>query len=169
MRRLRFTFGPLDDTDLRLLEALARDARRSNASLARAMGMSAPAVAERIKRLEENGVIQGFGARIDPRALGLPLGIYLRVRPLPGQLDTVADILANLGEVVSCDRVTGEDCFIAKAYVDSLESMEDLIDRLIPYSMTNTSVIQSSPVESRLPKRSREDGRGRGDGLSPGR
>ncbi|WP_292058300.1 Lrp/AsnC family transcriptional regulator, partial [Mesorhizobium sp.] len=104
-----------------------------------------------IRRLEDAGVIEGYAARINPKALGLPLAAWLRIRPIPGQLQKVAEILRDIPEVVECDRITGEDCFIARAHVETVEALERLIDKLIPYSMTNTSIIQSSPVPRRLP------------------
>jgi DNA-binding Lrp family transcriptional regulator len=72
-------------------------------------------------------------------------------QPIPGQLQKVADILRGLREIVECDRITGEDCFIARAHVQSVDDLEKLIDQVIPYAMTNTSIIQSSPVKRRLP------------------
>jgi len=151
MKRLQYQNGDLDATDAKLLTALAADARTSTAELARFVGLSSPSVAERIKRLEESGVVSGYTVKINPRALGLPLAAWLRIRPVPGQLQKVAEILRSIPEVVECDRVTGEDCFIARAHVETVEALERLIDRLIPYSLTNTSIIQSSPVERRLP------------------
>lgn len=151
MKRLRYENGDIDKIDTQLLLALAADARTSIAELARAVGLSAPSVSERIKRLEEAGVIQGYSVQINPRALGLPIAAWLRIRPVPGRLHKVAELLAALPEIVACDRVTGEDCFIARAYVGSVEELEGLIDKIIPYAMTNTSIIQSSPVEPRLP------------------
>ena len=74
-------------------------------------------------RLEEAGVIQGYGARVSPAALGLPLTVYVRVRPMPGQLRKVAEVLGEIEAVVECDRVTGEDCFVAKAHVRSVEEL----------------------------------------------
>jgi Lrp/AsnC family leucine-responsive transcriptional regulator len=121
------------------------------AELARSVGLSAPSVAERVRRLEEAGIIRGYGARIDPAALGLPLAAYVRVRPMPGQLRKAVEVLSAIDAVVECDRVTGEDCFIAKVHVRSVEELEAVIDRVIPYAMTNTSIIQSSPVSRRLP------------------
>ena len=106
---------------------------------------------ERVRRLEEAGVIRGCGAVIDPQALGLPLAAYLRIRPMPGQLARVADVLRGLAAVVECDRVTDEDCFVVKAHVRPVAQLEWLIDQIIPYAMTNTSIIQSSPVPRRLP------------------
>jgi Lrp/AsnC family transcriptional regulator, leucine-responsive regulatory protein len=151
MKRLRFENGALDKIDARLLQLLAADARMTVADLARKVRLSAPSVAERMKRLEDAGVIEGYAARINPQALGLKLAAWLRIRPIPGQLQKVADILRGLPAIIECDRVTGEDCFIARAHVRSIAELEKLIDRIIPYAMTNTAIIQSSPVARRLP------------------
>jgi Lrp/AsnC family transcriptional regulator, leucine-responsive regulatory protein len=151
MKRLRYEDGPLDAVDQRILKALADDARISVANIARLVGLSGPSVSERIRRLEESGVIEGYTVRINAPGIGLPITAWLRVRPLPGELSRVAEILRDLPEVVECDRVTGDDCFIAKAHVRSMEHLEKIIDRIIPFAMTNTSIIQSSPVGRRLP------------------
>ncbi len=151
MKRLRFENGPLDARDLEILGVLSEDARISMAELARKVGLSPPSVAERVRRLEEAGVIQGYRAVVNPAALGLPLTAWIRIRPIPGQLGKVAEVLQGLEAVVACDRVTGEDCFVAKAHVRSVEHLEAVIDRIMPYAMTNTSVVQSSPVPPRLP------------------
>ncbi len=158
MKLLRYENGGLDATDARILEALIEDARISIAELARSVGLSPPSVSERIKRLEEAGVIEGYTLRINPKALGLPLAAWLRIRPIPGQLHKVAEILRDLPEIVECDRITGEDCFVARAHVRSVDDLEKLIDQVIPYAMTNTSIIQSSPVKRRLPPIFRNDG-----------
>ena len=151
MKRLRYENGSIDAVDVKLLRALTDDARTSTAELARLVGLSPPSVAERIRRLEEAGVIEGYSARISARALGLPLAAWLRIRPIPGQLQKVAEILQGLPEVVACDRITGDDCFIARVCVRSIEDLERVIDDIIPYAMTNTSIVQSSPVERRIP------------------
>jgi Lrp/AsnC family transcriptional regulator, leucine-responsive regulatory protein len=151
MKRLRYENGEIDAIDVRLLNALADNARVSIADLARLVRLSAPTVGERMKRLEEAGVVKGYTLDIDPRTLGLPIAAWLRIRPLPGQLPKVVDILRGLPSIVECDRITGEDCFIARAYVASVEALEKLIDHIIPFAMTNTSIIQSSPVKRRLP------------------
>ena len=150
MKRLRFQNGPLDAVDAAILRALATDARMTMSDLARAVGLSPPSVTERVRRLEEAGVIRGYRIEVDPAALGLPLAAYIRVRPIPGHLHKVAEVLLGLGAIVECDRVTGEDCFIAKAHVASVAELEALIDEIVPYAMTNTSIIQSSPVKRRL-------------------
>ena len=151
MKRLRYEDGPLDAVDARIIKTLAEDARISVADIARLVGLSGPSVSERIRRLEENGVIDGYTVRLNASGIGLPIAAWLRVRPLPGELSRVADILRGLPEVVECDRITGDDCFIAKAHVRSMEHLEKVIDRIIPFAMTNTSIIQSSPVRRRLP------------------
>ena len=151
MKRLRYENGLLDEIDTQILRTLTEDARTSIAELSRTIGLSPPSVAERVRRLEEADVIQGYTAKINPQALGLPLSAYLRIRPIPGKLQKVASVLQGLDAVVECDRITGEDCFIAKAHVRSVKELEALIDHIIPYAMTNTSIIQSSPVGRRLP------------------
>jgi Lrp/AsnC family leucine-responsive transcriptional regulator len=151
LKRLRYENGAIDAVDVRVLDALVADARISVADLARLVGLSPPSVSERIRRLEEAGVIEGYTLAINPKALGLPIAAWLRIRPAPGQLQKVVALLGALPEIVECDRITGEDCFIARAHLPSVEELEKLIDQIIPYAMTNTSIIQSSPVKRRLP------------------
>ena len=151
MKHLRFQEPSLDAIDRAILRALAKDARVTMADLGRAVGLSPPSVTERVRRLEDAGVIQGYSAVISPAALGLPLAVYVCIRPMPGQLTLVAELLNGLPAIVECDRVTGDDCFIAKAHVRSVAELEAVIDTIIPYAMTNTSIIQSSPVRRRLP------------------
>jgi len=141
--------APLDATNLRLLGELQRDARLSLAELGRRVGLSSPAVAERLGRLERDGVIRGYRADIDPRALGYPLGAVIRVRPAPRQIPKVAEVARATPEVVECHRITGEDCFFIKAHIRSVDHLEEVIDRFTPYGQTTTSIVQSSPVEPR--------------------
>jgi Lrp/AsnC family transcriptional regulator, leucine-responsive regulatory protein len=141
--------GVLDPTNRRLLVELASDARISLAELGRRIGLSAPAVAERLGRLEREGVITGYRADVDPRALGYALAAVLRMRPAPRQIPKVADVARATPEVVECHRVTGEDCFYMKLHVRSVEHLEEVIDRFTPYGQTTTSIIQSSPVTAR--------------------
>lgn len=139
----------LDATNLRLLAELQADARLSQAELGRRVGLSPPAVAERLARLERDGVITGYRAMVDPRALGYALAAVLRIRPAPRQIPKVADVARDTPEVVECHRVTGEDCFYMKLHVRSVEQLEEVIDRFTPYGQTTTSIIQSSPVRGR--------------------
>jgi Lrp/AsnC family leucine-responsive transcriptional regulator len=148
----RIVRDPLDAVDRQLLTALTGNARISLADLGRVLAMSPQIAADRLRRLEDVGVIQGFTAKLDPVALGLPVGAYIRVRPAMGELPRVAALLKEIPEIVECDRITGEDCFMAKVFVARIEDLERVIDQLIPYAQTNTSIIQSSPVIRRPPK-----------------
>lgn len=151
LNRLGYRNGALDDVDVRLLELLAADGRVSVADLARRVGMSAPSVSERLRRLEEAGIIKGYGVEVDPAALGLAISAWIRVKPLPGQLKTAAELLRGLPQVTECHRVTGEDCYVVRADVRSVADLEALVDRINPHATTNSSIIQSSPVPRRLP------------------
>lgn len=139
----------LDDTNLRLLAELQRDARLSLAELGRRVGLSSPAVADRLRRLEQDEVITGYHAALNPRALGYGLTAVVRVRPAPGQLQRVAEAARDTGEVVECRRVTGEDCYVMTAHVRDVEHLEEVIDRFAAHGETTTSIAQSSPVPMR--------------------
>jgi Lrp/AsnC family leucine-responsive transcriptional regulator len=139
----------LDDANLRLLSELQQDARLSLAELGRRVGLSSPAVAERLARLEETGVITGYRAEVDPRALGWALSVVIRIRPAPRELAKVAELARRTPEIVECHRVTGEDCYIMRAHVREVDDLEELIDRFAVYGQTTTSLVHSSPVPRR--------------------
>jgi Lrp/AsnC family transcriptional regulator, leucine-responsive regulatory protein len=141
--------GLLDDTNVRLLELLQRDARTSLAELGRRVGLSSPAVSERLKRLESEGVITGYRVEIDPRKLGYSLGVAIRIRPAPRQLAAVAALARDTPEVIECHRVTGDDCYVMTAYVRDVEHLETVIDQFAAYGQTTSSIMQSSPVPRR--------------------
>lgn len=90
--------------------------------------------------------------KLDPTALGLYVAAYVRIRPAMGQLSMMAEIIASIPEIVECDRVTGEDCFIAKVFVSTVTDLEHMLDKLLPHAQTNTSIVQSSPVKRRQPR-----------------
>ena len=141
----------LDPTNLQLVEALQADARLSLAELGRRVGLTAPAVGERLGRLEETGVIRGYHADVDPRALGYELSVILRIRPEARMISKVAELAQRTPEVTECHRVTGDDCFIMRLGVRDVTHLEELIDRFVLYGQTTTSIIQSSPVPGRGP------------------
>jgi Lrp/AsnC family leucine-responsive transcriptional regulator len=141
--------GLLDITNRKLLEELQADARLSLAELGRRVGMSSPAVAERLKRLEREGVITAYRAEVDPRMLGYGLGVAIRIRPAPRQLAQVAQLARQTPEVVECRRVTGDDCYLITAYVRDVEHLEAVIDEFAAYGQTTSSVMQTSPVPRR--------------------
>jgi Lrp/AsnC family leucine-responsive transcriptional regulator len=139
----------LDATNLRLLAELQADARLSLAELGRRVGLSSPAVAERLQRLEREQVILGYHARLNPRKLGMTLSAVIRVRPAPRQLHDVGRLAERTPEVVDCRRITGEDCYIMTAHVRDVEHLEEVIDRFTAHGQTTTSIVQSTPVASR--------------------
>ncbi len=141
----------LDDTNRRLLDALVEDPRASAAELARKVGMSAPAVRERVARLEQAGVIRGYRVDIDPAALGLPVSAWVRVRPGPGQLPKVADLANRTPEVSECHRISGEDCFLLKIHVPAIDALGGVLDQFLMYGQTISSIIVSTPVPPRTP------------------
>ena len=134
---------------MRLLAELQADARLSLAELGRRVGLSSPAVAERVARLEREGVILGYHAQLDPRALGYTLSAVMRIKPAPRQLSKVAELARKTLQVVECQRVTGEDCFYIQLHVRSIEELEQLIDGFLLYGTTTTSIVQSAPVTRR--------------------
>jgi Lrp/AsnC family transcriptional regulator, leucine-responsive regulatory protein len=149
MKQRRPTASAFDGTDARLLSELQANARLSNAELGRRVNLSAPAVADRLRRLERDGVITGYRAEVDPKALGYTLGAILRIRPSARQLPKVAELARETPEVVECHRITGEDCFFMRLHLRDIEHLEEVLDRFIIYGQTTTSIIQSSPVGRR--------------------
>ncbi|HKB46711.1 MAG TPA: Lrp/AsnC family transcriptional regulator [Ktedonobacterales bacterium] len=141
--------GALDAINLRLLAELRRDPRLTMAELGRRVGMSSPAVTERVRRLEDAGIIAGYRLDLDPAALGLPLAAFIRIRPDPGQLPRVAELARQIPEVVECHRITGEDCFILKIHFPAMDQLDRILDRFLAYGTTTTSIVQSSPVPLR--------------------
>src|SRR5437868_1718369 len=139
----------IDSVNIRVLEELQRDPRLTMSELGRRIGMSSPAVTERVRRLEEAGIIQGYRLEVNPAALGLPIAAYIRVRPNPGQLPRVAELARHIPEVVECHRVTGEDCFVLKVHLPAIDQLDRLLDCFLLYGSTTTSIIQSSPVSLR--------------------
>jgi Lrp/AsnC family leucine-responsive transcriptional regulator len=139
----------LDDTNRLLIAELQRDARLSIAELGRRVGLSSPAVADRLGRLEQSGAITGYHAAVDPAAVGLSLSAIIRVRPSPGQIQNVAELARETPEVVECHRVTGEDCYVMRAHLRDVLHLEEVIDRFTVLGQTTTSIMQSSPVPGR--------------------
>jgi Lrp/AsnC family leucine-responsive transcriptional regulator len=139
----------LDAVDRRLLAELDADARLSTAELARRVMLSPPAVADRVRRLERTGVIAGYHAEIEPRALGYAIAAIVRVRPTPRQLHRIPELARATPEVVECYRITGDDCFLMKLHLRSIDDLEPVLDRFVMYGQTTTSIIQSTPVSRR--------------------
>lgn len=141
--------GNLDETNRRILRALAEDPRLRTAELARAVGLSAPAVRERVGRLERAGVIRGYRLDLDPAAIGLPVTAWVRIRPGPGQLPKVADLARDTPQVSECHRISGEDCFLLKVHVPTIEDLEGVLDAFLLFGQTTSSFVVSTPVAPR--------------------
>jgi Lrp/AsnC family transcriptional regulator, leucine-responsive regulatory protein len=141
----------LDEVDARILIALDADARLSMSDLSRLVGLSAPSVSERVKRLEATGVIGGFTLDLDTRALGYQIRALVRIRPLPGKLHLVERLIQDTPQFIECDKITGDDPFLARLVVRSIEEMDDVLEALSDHAVTSTAVIKASSVKRRLP------------------
>ncbi|WP_313129691.1 Lrp/AsnC family transcriptional regulator [Pseudescherichia vulneris] len=141
----------IDEIDRQIVGCLAEDARMSLKVLSARVGLTSPSTAERVKRLEERGVIQGYGAHVNLAALGYTLQAMVRVRPMPGMLHKVDKMIQAIPECIECDKVTGEDCFVMRLVVRSIERLDELLDGLAEYAQSNTAIVKSSPVKRRLP------------------
>jgi Lrp/AsnC family leucine-responsive transcriptional regulator len=141
----------LDPVNLRVLDELVSDGRIAMAELGRRVGLSAPAVAERVQRLERAGVIAGYRAELDPRALGFSVSAIVRIRPAPGRLQRIPEVARETPEVAECHRITGDDCYLLRLHLRSIDDLEDVLDRFTPFGLTTTSIVHSTPVPRRGP------------------
>lgn len=141
----------LDDLDRRIVEILVEDARISLKDLAQRVGLSSPSVSERLKRLEERGVIRAFTIEVDPAALGYTLQAIVRIRPLPGKLHVVQDLIQQIAQFSECDKVTGDDCFVARLHIRSIDELDKILDRIADKAETSSSIVKAQPVKRRLP------------------
>ncbi|MBI4261853.1 MAG: Lrp/AsnC family transcriptional regulator [Actinobacteria bacterium] len=143
----------LDEVSWRILEELQESARMSFTELARRVGLTAPAVADRVRRLEEAGVISGYRLEVDHARLGLPLKAFVRIRCGEGKCADLGEFAGRLPEVLECHRITGTESYVLQAAVRDVAHLESLIDRLMPYGETTTSIVLSSPVTHRAIER----------------
>jgi Lrp/AsnC family leucine-responsive transcriptional regulator len=141
----------IDRIDRRILAELSADGRISLAELGRRVSLSPPAVAERVARLERSGVITGYHAAIDPRALGYQLTAVVRVKPSARQLPRIAELAEGIPEISECLRITGEDCFFLKVHLRSIDELSPLLDRFLRYGSTTTSIVNGAPIPGRQP------------------
>src|ERR1700757_1118718 len=141
----------LDEFSLNLLIELARDARASYAELGRRVGLSPSAVVERMRRMEEEGIIEGYAAAINPAALGLSVLAVVRMTCDGTHYHPFLKFVKTLPEVRVCHHVTGADAFFLEVATRSLEELEQLIERLLPYGIPTTSLVFSSPVARQSP------------------
>jgi len=138
-----------DATDWRILDALQRDGRATFAELARAVSMSPSAVTERVRRLEELGVISGYTAVVDPERLGMPILALVRLRYPNGNYKPFHDLTASTPEILEAHHVTGDDCFVIKVAARSMPHLEEISGRIGALGSVTTSVVYSSPLPRR--------------------
>ena len=142
----------IDRTDWRLLEELQRDGRASFADLARVVAMSPSAVAERVRRMEEAGVIAGYRAAVDPERVGLQVMAFVRLRYPTGNYRPFHALLDSTPEIIEAHHVTGEDCFVLKVLTRSMRHLEEVTGRISGLGPVTTSVVYSSPLPGRALK-----------------
>ena len=140
----------LDAINWKLLLLLQANARRSFSELGREVGLSSPAVAERVRRLEEAGIISGYHATVDPEKVGLPLLAFMRLSEVGDRGNRVSALVSDMPEVLECHRVTGSDSYILKIIATSIGQLEALIDCFSPYGQITTSLVLSSAVTHRI-------------------
>jgi Lrp/AsnC family leucine-responsive transcriptional regulator len=136
----------MDATDWKLLALIQREARLSFAELGRMLKLSAPAAAERLRRLEDRGVVTGYRAEVSPLALGRSLQVYFRVTVQPKDYSKFKKLMTTLPEIHECHHITGEESFILRAVLASVQSLEPMIEKLTGFGPTVTSVVLSTVV-----------------------
>ena len=142
----------MEDLDRRILTLLATDGRMSFTDLGKATGLSTSAVHQRVKRLEQRGLIKGYGATIDYDQVGMPLTAFISIRPIdPSQPDDSPDRLAGISEIESCWSVAGDESYILKVRVSAPTDLENLLARVRAAAnvSTRTTIVLSTPYESR--------------------
>ena len=142
------TFEPLDATDCHILEVLQRDARLRVTELGRLVGLSTPAAAERVRRLEESGVVS-YRAEVNPRAIGYSISAIIRVSPQSRKVHVIPDVAREVPEITECYRITGEDCYFMRVFLKSMDDLEQILDRFTPHGRTTTSIVHSAAVPLR--------------------
>jgi Lrp/AsnC family transcriptional regulator, leucine-responsive regulatory protein len=143
------TDGPLDSVGWAILTELQNNARLSFSELGRRVGMTPPAVAERVRRLEDAGIISGYRLEINVEKLGLALLAFVRLAVRGAGSSEIGAAVRDMPEVLECHHITGEDCYILKIAVPSVHHLEGMLERLLRFGNTTTSIVISSPVTRR--------------------
>jgi Lrp/AsnC family transcriptional regulator, leucine-responsive regulatory protein len=141
----------MDEVDHQIIDLLVLNSRRSLKNLGMATELSSPSVMDRVRRLEEKGIIRSFTIDVDLEALGYSLQAIVRIRPLPGMLHIVERLIQETPEFIECDKVTGDDCFIAKLCFRNMAQLDAILDRITEKAETNTSIVKATPIKRRLP------------------
>ncbi len=140
----------IDGIDWKILIELQNDARISYAELGRRIGLTTPAIIERVRKLEDANIILGYRVEIDTAKVGLPVTAFIRMSITGVDYSKIIDAVKETNEVLECHRGTGGDSFIIKVAVASVEHLQTVIDKLTPYGITTTAIVLSSPVKRRV-------------------
>lgn len=140
----------IDEIDWKILIELQKDARTSFAELGRRIGLTTPAIIERVRKLEDAKIITGYRAEIDNAKIGLPITAFVRMSISGVDYSQIVKTAEETKEILECHRGTGGDSFIMKVAVADVENLQNLIDKLTPYGITTTSIVLSSPVKKRV-------------------
>lgn len=147
----------LDPTDIAIIEAMQENGRIAISELGRRIGLSQPATSERVKRLEDRGIIAGYSARIDPAALGLGMMAVIRLRTTHEHIRTCLKQFSEMPHVIEVLRLTGEDCFLLKVLVPSPGELETIVDSIARFGSVTTSIVlrseQPKPIGRKLIQR----------------
>jgi Lrp/AsnC family transcriptional regulator, leucine-responsive regulatory protein len=146
---MSFDSSDLDEISWHVLEELQNNARTSFAELGRRVGLTLPAVAERVRKMEDAGIITGFRAELDPAKIGLPIAAFIRISVVGDVFARIAKAVREMPEVLECHRGTGADSFTLKVAVESVQHLESLIDKLTPFGTTSTSIVLSTLIKNR--------------------
>jgi Lrp/AsnC family transcriptional regulator, leucine-responsive regulatory protein len=138
-----------DQKNLELLRLLQKRPRVPISELARKIGMSNPAVKERVLRLQESGILEGYRLVLNPKELGYNVMAFVRIRPLPGHVNKIAEVVQSIPQITECHRITGEDCFILKVHLKQISDLDRVLNKVLAHGQTTTSIVQSSPVPLR--------------------
>lgn len=140
----------IDEIDWKILVELQENARISFAELGRRIGLTTPAIIERVRKMEDAKIITGYRVEIDAAKVGLPVTAFIRMSITGVDYSHIIDVVKESEEVLECHRGTGGDSFIMKVAVASVEHLQTIIDKLTPYGITTTAIVLSSPVKRRV-------------------
>lgn len=140
----------IDAIDWKIIKEMQTNARISFAELGRRVGLTTPAVIERVRKLEDAKIITGYRAVVDPAKVGFPVTAFIRMSISGIDYSHIIEVAEKSSEVLECHRGTGGDSFILKVAVSDVEHLQNLIDKLTPYGITTTSIVLSSPVKNRV-------------------
>lgn len=152
MNRSRYLTRSIDAIDRAIIASLTANGRITVRELAEQIGLSSPSITERIRKLEDAGAIQGYTITVDPKVFGRDIAAHVQIRAMPGETLRLTQMLIDTPQIVQADRVTGQDCFLAKLVVSDVEELETVIDRFLPFSSADTAIVKSSVIAQRLPQ-----------------